>query len=807
MGVNANFIADFSTFLSAINAADVAMADFGKGADTVATKLNNMVDKWSGRGIIQQANELVVAIDKVGGATALTTTEQAKLNATLTEAIAKYTAIGEKVPPDMQKLADQTKQVSTAQSDLLGTLQSLAGAFGIAFSVDALVGFGEKLFANAQALQTLSLQTRIGVEDLQVLTAATASYGVTGDELGRALFNLQQRIAGGDQSVVHAYALMGISLDDLRNKDAKSLFLDTERGLGSLSGAIQDAAAKDLYGGKLGSSMVAFSTGVDDAMEKAGKLNKATADSVKAMAEYADSIERAKTSFMNFVTEGVGGAIGGIENLNKAMGQGGSSIKIFAAGWQDWFQTQITGVQHAEHLAAVFDALNVKTESNTKATSDNTKAHADAAPVLDKHAEAVRYMETLQSQAGAPLLEWQVKYLEQLQTMNQLDAQHATGIGVTVQQLEKYKAGLETAKKATDDLAKAQKDADAAAMDQYTKRIKSLESIAQANLKAYSFEGQIAQINQLIAAEEASARAVYDQLNSAKDRSKVIEDLLNREIALENQKAAIQQKQAGVVNAAVLAELAAQTQLAAAYGQNVDGTTKVIDANAKLAKSLDELHAKKQAGISQYAQEQVLQEQYLKDLKAETDASTGLFTSIGEWVKPVNALSDALVDAGKKIKPALDSTKQSVTDLHGSLNLLVSDPTIPAYFGSLASGLSSVARTVNAGGNYTPGEAAYIASGGIIHGSIGGITNFRAAGGPVEAGQPYVVGEKGPETFVPRSAGTVLPNSSGLSVTINVNGSVLGTPDQLARTVGAAMMSLLKSQGTRLPFGAVGSSA
>jgi tape measure domain-containing protein len=35
---------------------------------------------------------------------------------------------------------------------------------------------------------------------------------------------------------------------------------------------------------------------------------------------------------------------------------------------------------------------------------------------------------------------------------------------------------------------------------------------------------------------------------------------------------------------------------------------------------------------------------------------------------------------------------------------------------------------------------------------------FRAEGGPVAGGQPYIVGERGPEWFVPRSAGTVLPN-------------------------------------------------
>jgi phage-related minor tail protein len=34
-----------------------------------------------------------------------------------------------------------------------------------------------------------------------------------------------------------------------------------------------------------------------------------------------------------------------------------------------------------------------------------------------------------------------------------------------------------------------------------------------------------------------------------------------------------------------------------------------------------------------------------------------------------------------------------------------------------------------------------------------------AAGGPAQANQPYIVGEKGPELFVPKSAGTVIPNN------------------------------------------------
>lgn len=38
--------------------------------------------------------------------------------------------------------------------------------------------------------------------------------------------------------------------------------------------------------------------------------------------------------------------------------------------------------------------------------------------------------------------------------------------------------------------------------------------------------------------------------------------------------------------------------------------------------------------------------------------------------------------------------------------------------------------------------------------------NTRANGGPVSAGMPYLVGERGPEVIVPKSAGTVIPNGA-----------------------------------------------
>jgi len=54
---------------------------------------------------------------------------------------------------------------------------------------------------------------------------------------------------------------------------------------------------------------------------------------------------------------------------------------------------------------------------------------------------------------------------------------------------------------------------------------------------------------------------------------------------------------------------------------------------------------------------------------------------------------------------------------------------------------------------------------------------FMAAGGPVSGGSPYVVGEQGPELFVPHASGTIVPNnkmgggsgSGSGSVTVNYN--------------------------------------
>ncbi len=61
------------------------------------------------------------------------------------------------------------------------------------------------------------------------------------------------------------------------------------------------------------------------------------------------------------------------------------------------------------------------------------------------------------------------------------------------------------------------------------------------------------------------------------------------------------------------------------------------------------------------------------------------------------------------------------------------------------------------------------AGGGWDFGAL--VAGFRADGGPVSAGLPYVVGERGPEIMVPSRSGSVVPNHElgGRQVIVNVN--------------------------------------
>jgi len=96
------------------------------------------------------------------------------------------------------------------------------------------------------------------------------------------------------------------------------------------------------------------------------------------------------------------------------------------------------------------------------------------------------------------------------------------------------------------------------------------------------------------------------------------------------------------------------------------------------------------------------------------------------------------------------------------------------------------------------GNFASLGGGGLL-----GLIPGLADGGPARAGRPHIVGERGPELFVPNSSGTVVPNHAmggGASVTVNVDASgssVEGDGNQaaqLGKAIGLAVQQELIKQ-------------
>jgi phage-related minor tail protein len=94
-------------------------------------------------------------------------------------------------------------------------------------------------------------------------------------------------------------------------------------------------------------------------------------------------------------------------------------------------------------------------------------------------------------------------------------------------------------------------------------------------------------------------------------------------------------------------------------------------------------------------------------------------------------------------------------------------------------------------------------SAGVPNSVLDSVIGTRAKGGSVSKGRPYIVGELGPELFVPNRSGTIVPNKSmggEANVTVNVDASgstVEGNANeaaQLGKAIGIAVQQELIKQ-------------
>ena len=179
-------------------------------------------------------------------------------------------------------------------------------------------------------------------------------------------------------------------------------------------------------------------------------------------------------------------------------------------------------------------------------------------------------------------------------------------------------------------------------------------------------------------------------------------------------------------------------------------------------------------------------EQYLKSeevaklnlTQSQLDQLRKILTATAQIKNASSGLKSLYADIGMSLKSGIVDAIQGAIDGTKSLGDVASQ-----VLRNIANKLLDVAINMA-----LFGEMSGTGSGG---GLLGGLfkPSPRAMGGSVRAGQPYLVGERGPELFMPGRSGGIAPTGSfggGVAVTVNVDasGSSVQGDDQRANQLG-----------------------
>ena len=170
-------------------------------------------------------------------------------------------------------------------------------------------------------------------------------------------------------------------------------------------------------------------------------------------------------------------------------------------------------------------------------------------------------------------------------------------------------------------------------------------------------------------------------------------------------------------------------------------------------------------------------------------------------------VTDSLFDSLMAVADGTKSAQEAFADFLRSIASMLADAAKQMIAQYIAIG---IARMFAGMPKMSGGESIDISSvDASTVGSLGGLgadglpsIGFRANGGSVSAGSPYIVGERGPELFVPGAKGNIVPNNAmgGANVTVNVDASgssVQGdgpSAQQLGKAIGAAVQAELIKQ-------------
>lgn len=291
--------------------------DLGQTLITTQKQLQTTSSAFDGSKIISQAGAAVQAVQNLGGVSTLTAAEQTKLNATLNEAIDKYTALGKTAPSALVEMEQQTRQAENATSDLgnaltnafehpIAALQSLgqsildgavnpmitatvaAGATvgAIALLADGAIKLAEHAADDGEKIGDLALKMNDSVKSASVLQAGFQAAGVGMDQVGQASFNLDKRLEANFKQVSDGLKQLGLDVTQFASLNPADRMLELSDAFRNLPPWVDKAAiAFELFGKSGADQLIALQKPLSDLVNQSRELGLEWTDHEVAAAE------------------------------------------------------------------------------------------------------------------------------------------------------------------------------------------------------------------------------------------------------------------------------------------------------------------------------------------------------------------------------------------------------------------------------------------------------------------------------------------------------------------------------------------
>lgn len=275
-------------------------------------------------------------------------------------------------------------------------------------------------------------------------------------------------------------------------------------------------------------------------------------------------------------------------------------------------------------------------------------------------------------------------------------------------------------------------------------------------------------------------------------RTKVLADAGTAADVLATQEAAAGKKIADGYNEATIAAQNYLDTVQRGYARELAGVGQGDRARAKAsgrAQIEDRFESQRNAALSQFRTSggtsddkdrydrklAELKESLKKEIKEYEQYASDKVAAEGDWTngatRAIENYVDASTNAAAQIDKVFTSAFKSMEDA-----LVDFAMTGQLDFKKLADGIISDIIRIRIQRDLIAPLANGIGSdlGGGIGNFIGSMLGARASGGPVDAGKPYLVGEKGPELILPTSNGMVIPNHAlgGMGGAVNITQNI-----------------------------------